>query len=155
MAMSKFAKNYKEFLLYQLDIILKNCTVNTDRCVNLSVEYSFYCAASFFFSFCSKVQEQFITLNNEIEGFKRASKDEMLKNEHLTIILKKICSEEANLKRLTSVWEEKRNTVEMQLSAVHSMLEQTDKEMQAVMLVSVYMVKWHKSKPFCLINSVV
>jgi hypothetical protein len=41
------------------------------------------------------------------------------------------------------------------LSAVHSMLEQTDKEMQAVMLVSIYMVKWQKSKPFCLFNSVV
>jgi len=76
----------------------------------------------------------------------------MLKNERLTIILKKIRSEEANLRRLTSVWEEKRNTVEMQLSAVHSMLEQTDKEMQEVMLVSVYAVKWQKSKPFCLFN---
>jgi hypothetical protein len=101
-----------------------------------------------FLLFCSKVQEQFITLNNEIEGFKRASKDEMLKNERLTIILKKIRSEEANLKRLTSVWEEKRNTVGMQLSAAHSMLEQTDKEMQAVMLVSVCVVKQKKRKPF-------
>ena len=108
-----------------------------------------------FLLFYSKVQEQFITLNNEIEGFKRVSKDEMLKNERLTINLKKIHSEEANLKRLTSVWEEKRNTVEMQLSAVHSMLEQTDKEMQAVMLVSVHVAKGQKSKPFCLFNSVV
>ena len=86
-----------------------------------------------------------MTLNNEIEGFRRASKDEMLKNECLTIILKKIRSEEANLKRLTSVWEEKRNTVEMQLSAVHSILEQTDKETQAVTLVSVYVAKRQKS----------
>ena len=124
-----------------------------DHCVKLSVAHSFYYAASFFVLFCSKVQEQFVTLNNEIEGFKRASKDEMLKNERLTIILKKIHSEEANLKRLTSVWEEKRNTVEMQLSAVHSMLEQTDKEMQEVMLVSVSVVKCQKSKPFCFINS--
>jgi hypothetical protein len=105
--------------------------------VNLSVAYCFYYAASLFL-FCSKVQEQFITLNNEIESFKRASKDEMLKNERLTIILKKIRSDEANLKRPTSVLEEKRNIVEMQLSAVHSMLEQTDKEMQEVTLVSMW-----------------
>jgi hypothetical protein len=39
----------------------------------------------------------------------------------------------------------------MQLSAVHNMLEQTDKEMQAVMLVSVYVVKWQKINLFaCL-----
>jgi hypothetical protein len=114
----------------------------------------YYTAAPFVFLFCSKVQEQFVTLNNEIEGLKRASKDEMLKNEHLTIILKKIHSEEANLKHLTSVWEEKGNTVEMQLSAVHSMLEQTDKEMQGIMLVSVHVVKRQESTPFCF-NSVV
>jgi hypothetical protein len=113
-----------------------------EHCVKPSVAYGFYYAASLFL-FCSKVQEQFITLNNEIEGFKRASKDEMLKNERLTIILKKIHSEEANLKRLTSVLEEKRNTVETHLSAVHSMLEQTDREMQEITLVSMW---WNTRK---------
>lgn len=93
-----------------------------------------------------------MTLNNEIEGFKKASTDEMLKNERLTIILKKIRSEEANLKRLTSLLDEKKSTIETQLSVVHSILEQTDKEMQEVMLVSVHVVEQGRIKYFCYSN---
>ncbi|XP_023727369.1 coiled-coil domain-containing protein 40 isoform X2 [Cryptotermes secundus] len=81
-----------------------------------------------------KVQEEFQTLNNEIEGLKRASADEMLQNERLTIILKKNQSEEANLERLIALGKKKKENLEIQLSAVHKVLEQTDKEMQVVML---------------------
>jgi hypothetical protein len=90
-----------------------------------------------FYLFCSKDKEQIQTVVNENEGFKKASVEEMLKNEYLTIILKKIHSEEANLKRMISVEEEKKGALEIHLSAVHKMLGQTDKEMQEVILVSV------------------
>lgn len=65
----------------------------------------------------------------------------MLKNERLTIILKKIQSEEANLERLIAVEEEKKGELEIQLSAVHNMLQHSDKEMQEIMLVSVPIVE--------------
>jgi hypothetical protein len=112
--------------------------VNLNHCKDVSslIQFLFYYAAVLFI-FCSKVKQQLQTLINEIEGFKKASVEEMLKNEHLTTILKKIHSEEANLKHLIAVEEEKKGALEIQLSSVHNMLEHTDKEMQEVMLVSV------------------
>ncbi|XP_021931988.1 coiled-coil domain-containing protein 40 isoform X2 [Zootermopsis nevadensis] len=92
----------------------------------------------------NKVKQQLQTLINEIEGFKKASVEEMLKNEHLTIILKKIHSEEANLKRLIAVEEGKKGALEIQLASVHNMLEQTDKDVQEVMLV--YHKNSHENK---------
>jgi hypothetical protein len=80
---------------------------------------------------------------------KRASDDETLQNERLTIILKKIQSEEANLERLIALGKKKKESLETQLSAVHKMLDQTDKEMQVVMLVSVHAVKHKKIITSC------
>lgn len=106
------------------------------RSISSLIQFVFYYAAVLFI-ICSKVKQQLQTLINEIEGFKKASVEEMLKNEHLTIILKKIHSEEANLKRLIAVEEGKKGALEIQLASVHNMLEQTDKDVQEVMLVSV------------------
>lgn len=72
----------------------------------------------------------------------------MLQNERLTIILKRIQSEEANLERLIALGKKKKESLETELSAVHKMLEQTDKEMQAVMSVSVHTVE-HKLITYC------
>jgi hypothetical protein len=115
--------------------------------ISSPLKFSFYYVLSLFLTH-SKVQEEFRTLNNEIEGFKRASADEMLQNERLTIILKKNQSEEANLERLIALGKKKKESLEMQLSAVHKLLEQTDKEMQVVMLVSVHAVE-HKLITYC------
>ena len=72
----------------------------------------------------------------EIEGVKRSSNEEMLKNERLTVILNRIKMEEANLERLTSVEEEKKGTLEIQLTTVQHLQEQTDKDMENATLVS-------------------
>lgn len=65
----------------------------------------------------------------------------MLQNESLTIMLKKTQSEAANLERLIAIGQKKKENLEIQLSSVHKVLEQTDKEMQVVMLVSVCAVE--------------
>lgn len=109
--------------------------------ISSPLQFFFYYVPSLFLS-RSKVQEEFQTLNNEIEGLKRASADEMLQNERLTIILKKNQSEEANLERLIALGKKKKESLEIQLSAVHKVLEQTDKEMQVVMSVSVHAVEY-------------
>lgn len=109
--------------------------------ISSPLQFSFYYVPSLFL-FCSTVQEEFRTLNNEIEGLKRASADEMLQSERLTIILKKNQSEDANLGRLIALGKKKKESLEIQLSAVHKVLEQTDKEMKVVMSVSVHAVEY-------------
>lgn len=109
--------------------------LNQSRNISSLIKFLFYYAALLFI-FCSKAKQRLQTLISETEGFKKASVEAMLKNEHLTIILKKIHSEDANLKRLIAVEEEKKVALEAQLSSVHNMLEQTDKQMQELMLVS-------------------
>jgi hypothetical protein len=118
------------------------CTVNIGNLRGTSnpLQLSFDNAAPLVL-FCRTVQEQFQTLKNEIEGLKKASADEMLQNESLTITLKKTQSEEANLKRLIAVGQEKKESLETQLSTVHKVLEQTDKELLDVMSVSICTVK--------------
>ncbi|XP_069697466.1 coiled-coil domain-containing protein 40 isoform X2 [Periplaneta americana] len=80
-----------------------------------------------------KVQEEYQTVTNEIEGYKKASNEEMLKNERLTIILNKVHAEQTNLERLCTLEEEKKITLEIQLSKVNNILEQTDRDLQQVM----------------------
>jgi hypothetical protein len=76
----------------------------------------------------------------------------MLQNESLTIMLKKTQSEAANLERLIAMGKKKNEDLEIQLSTVHKMLEQTDKEMQAVTSVSVCAVRRKKITTYCYLG---
>ncbi|KAJ9573883.1 hypothetical protein L9F63_008743 [Diploptera punctata] len=82
----------------------------------------------------NKIADEYQTLKNEIEGLRRRSNEEMVKNESLTMILNRVKLEEAHLKRLTSIEEEKKERLENELSTIHNMLEQTDKDMERATL---------------------
>ncbi|PSN31759.1 hypothetical protein C0J52_14584 [Blattella germanica] len=79
-----------------------------------------------------KAYTKFMTEYSEIEGLKKLSNDEMMNNERLTLILNKGQMEEANLQRLAGIEEEKKHVLENQLSGIHGILEQTDKDIERV-----------------------
>ncbi|XP_049802004.1 coiled-coil domain-containing protein 40 [Schistocerca nitens] len=76
------------------------------------------------------LHEKFLTLNQEIESYKKSANDEMLKNEKLTGMLQKLQMDLANVEKQISVNNDKRILIETQLSSNMAMLEETEKSLE-------------------------
>ncbi|KAG8224858.1 hypothetical protein J437_LFUL005461, partial [Ladona fulva] len=86
-----------------------------------------------YFQTVDEVRELKLQLNNvngEIEGVRKASRKEMEKNEELTLLLHKAESNVQNYKSEIARLQEKENALNLELSKLTQMLQQTEKDLE-------------------------
>ena len=131
-------------IIYGLHVLCKainlSCLDRLSMCISSLFDNDFM---NYFIYLSSQQQQRIMSLETEIDGYKRSIQKEQENNEKLTLVLNKTDSDMTTVKRLLQQCHDKHDALKSEYSTYTRMLHETEQALNRANTVSGHFVLWN------------